>query len=214
MKTLTVDNVVVMDASAENLPYPDNSFDMVFSSHVIEHVPDVNKAISEINRVLKPGGLNICIVPTTTSRVYAFFDFYMYLLQRSCIKLFRMVFPSAKQTTSIGEEQNKKTFTETTSAYLKDFPFPPPHGVLKNYLSEVKNWTLSNWRKTVTKSGDIKLISQYGLQLNPVLSLSGVFFPVTGVKIYKLTRLMENKLSGVPFFKQCGISTMIITEKE
>lgn len=36
--------------------YPDNSFDTVISCETIEHVPDSRKAISELYRVLKPGG--------------------------------------------------------------------------------------------------------------------------------------------------------------
>lgn len=42
---------------AENLPFPDNSFDIAVMHAVLEHVPEVNKAFSEVARVLKPGGL-------------------------------------------------------------------------------------------------------------------------------------------------------------
>lgn len=41
---------------AESIPFPDSSFDVVHASSVIEHVLDVEKAFSEIQRVLKPGG--------------------------------------------------------------------------------------------------------------------------------------------------------------
>jgi 2-polyprenyl-6-hydroxyphenyl methylase/3-demethylubiquinone-9 3-methyltransferase len=42
--------------SGEHLPYPDASFDVVFCCDVLEHVQDLPKVISEISRVLKPGG--------------------------------------------------------------------------------------------------------------------------------------------------------------
>jgi 2-polyprenyl-6-hydroxyphenyl methylase/3-demethylubiquinone-9 3-methyltransferase len=41
----------------EDLPYPDNSFDVLFCCDVLEHVMDLPKVIEEIARVLKPGGL-------------------------------------------------------------------------------------------------------------------------------------------------------------
>ncbi|NIQ01739.1 MAG: methyltransferase domain-containing protein [Nitrospinaceae bacterium] len=41
---------------AENLPYPDNSMDFVYSFGVLHHSPDTEKTINEIHRVLKPGG--------------------------------------------------------------------------------------------------------------------------------------------------------------
>ena len=43
----------------ENLPYTDASFDVVFCCDVLEHVQDLPKVISEISRVLKPGGVFI-----------------------------------------------------------------------------------------------------------------------------------------------------------
>lgn len=44
-------------AYAENLPFESDSFDLVTCCDVLEHVDDVDKAISEIARVLKPGGV-------------------------------------------------------------------------------------------------------------------------------------------------------------
>ena len=45
----------IIDAQA--IPYPDEHFDAVIANHVFHHVPQINKAISEIRRVLKLGGL-------------------------------------------------------------------------------------------------------------------------------------------------------------
>ena len=47
----------------QSIPYPDNSFDLVFASHVLEYVKDDRQAIQEIKRVLRPGGLAFLPVP-------------------------------------------------------------------------------------------------------------------------------------------------------
>ena len=41
----------------------DNSFNLIICSHVLEHIPDDNKALSEIFRVLTYGGTAILLVP-------------------------------------------------------------------------------------------------------------------------------------------------------
>lgn len=47
----------------QDIRYPDNSFDVVYCSHVLEHVPDDRKALLELYRVLKTGGWAILQVP-------------------------------------------------------------------------------------------------------------------------------------------------------
>ena len=51
------DNLVFEIGDAMNIGYDSNHFDVVISSQVYEHVPDAQKMIFEIYRVLKPGGL-------------------------------------------------------------------------------------------------------------------------------------------------------------
>ncbi len=45
------------------IPFDDNSIDIIFCNHVLEHVDDDLKALNEIRRVLKPGGWAILQVP-------------------------------------------------------------------------------------------------------------------------------------------------------
>lgn len=43
-------------ANAQKLPYPDEHFDCVTANHMLYHVPDLDRALSEVARVLKPRG--------------------------------------------------------------------------------------------------------------------------------------------------------------
>ena len=51
----------------QDMPLEDNTYDVVFCNHVLEHVPDDKKAMREILRVLKPGGMAIIQVPLNPS---------------------------------------------------------------------------------------------------------------------------------------------------
>lgn len=52
-------NIKYEKGTGEHLPYSDHSFDSVFCCDVLEHVRDLPKVVSEISRVLKPGGVFI-----------------------------------------------------------------------------------------------------------------------------------------------------------
>ncbi|MDQ4142591.1 MAG: class I SAM-dependent methyltransferase [Actinomycetota bacterium] len=58
--------------SVTHLPFPDRSFDLVFSHGVIHHVPDTTAAVREFYRVLKPGGRVLVMVYHRRSFNYYF----------------------------------------------------------------------------------------------------------------------------------------------
>ena len=53
--------MVVMDIT--DIQFPDGTFDVVVANHVLEHIPDDVKAMSELRRVVKPGGWAVLQVP-------------------------------------------------------------------------------------------------------------------------------------------------------
>jgi ubiquinone/menaquinone biosynthesis C-methylase UbiE len=54
-------NVLQMSATA--LEFPDASFDQICSFHAIEHIPDVDRALAEMARVLRPNGSLLLVYP-------------------------------------------------------------------------------------------------------------------------------------------------------
>ena len=55
--------IVDVKANILDLPFEDDSFDIVFCNHVLEHIEDDHKAMSELYRVMKPGGMGIFQIP-------------------------------------------------------------------------------------------------------------------------------------------------------
>lgn len=60
-----LDENVMVQADITDLPFDDGRFDIVYCSHVLEHVPDDRQAMRECLRVLRPGGQAVFMVPLT-----------------------------------------------------------------------------------------------------------------------------------------------------
>ncbi len=52
----------LLQASATDLPFADETFDLVYSNGVIHHLPETRRAVEEFHRVLRPGGTAIVMV--------------------------------------------------------------------------------------------------------------------------------------------------------
>lgn len=74
--TTTDLNSPLADVKADicDLPFKDNDYDIIFCNHVLEHIPDDAKAMSELYRVLKPGGMAILQIPQELDREVTFED--------------------------------------------------------------------------------------------------------------------------------------------
>ena len=57
-----------------NLPFQDNQYDIILCNHVLEHIPDDTKAMNELFRVLKLGGMAIFQIPQDLNRDTTFSD--------------------------------------------------------------------------------------------------------------------------------------------
>jgi SAM-dependent methyltransferase len=86
-------------ADMRDLPFPDDNFDGVLSVQSIEHVPDPERAIAEVRRVLRPGGTAVLVTPNrlTFARPDEIIDPYHYVefsadeLRRLCTPSFEVV---------------------------------------------------------------------------------------------------------------------------
>src|SRR5690554_3553836 len=74
--TTTDLNSPLADVKADicDLPFADEEFDVIFCNHVLEHIPDDTKAMQELYRILKKGGMGIFQIPQDLSREKTFED--------------------------------------------------------------------------------------------------------------------------------------------
>lgn len=74
--TTTDLNSPLADVKADicDLPFTDNTYEVIFCNHVLEHIPDDTKAMQELFRVLKPGGMAVLQIPQDLNRNDTFED--------------------------------------------------------------------------------------------------------------------------------------------
>lgn len=74
--TTTDLNSPLADIKADicNLPFESDTYDIILCNHVLEHIPDDTKAMQELFRVLKPGGMAILQIPQDLNREKTYSD--------------------------------------------------------------------------------------------------------------------------------------------
>lgn len=161
LRRLDINNVELVSCSGERLPFADNSFDLVFSSSVLEHIDDKERALKEMFRVVRPGGRVICIIPTYVQSLCAFAHLYLYIARRimevAATKMFRTSVIGRK-TLLPTEDDSKRASSEITGSFKKShpsFPLPEPHGSYKNIFEEFGNQLPWRWASLARKCGAV-----------------------------------------------------------
>jgi len=163
----------VIDYDGRQIPLPDGSVDVVFSSNVLEHVQDLAALMQETCRVLAPGGCAVHALPSPAWRFWTsiagWFD-VVPLLWAQCRRL-----PAVLLSRSPGELLR---WAAATAHGIGARILPVRHGERGNALSEL--WTFSRrwWRREFERDGfEIVAIRPMGvfytgfMVLGPRLSL-------------------------------------------
>lgn len=131
----------VQSYDGRNIPFPDASFDIVFSSNVLEHVQDLPRLHSEIRRVLKPGGYCVHLMPTGIWRFWSNISHYMDLGQRLLLLAPRLI-PGSLSMPALSDAINVFRLMASTA---KHFAIVPRHGETGNALSEIVTFSMHHW---------------------------------------------------------------------
>ncbi|UXS35880.1 demethylmenaquinone methyltransferase [Staphylococcus delphini] len=94
-KTAHMDNIRLVQGDAMALPFDDNAFDYVTIGFGLRNIPDYSKALSEMYRVLKPGGMAVCL-ETSQPTMPVFKQGYR-LYFKFVMPIFGKIFAKSKQ---------------------------------------------------------------------------------------------------------------------
>lgn len=94
-KTAHMDNIRLVQGDAMALPFDDNSFDYVTIGFGLRNIPDYSKALSEMYRVLKPGGMAVCLETSQPTMPVFKQGYRMYF--KFVMPIFGKIFAKSKQ---------------------------------------------------------------------------------------------------------------------
>lgn len=136
----------VHDYDGQRLPFPDRTFDLVFSSHVLEHIRDFSSMLEEMRRVLKPNGMAIHILPTPGWRFWTSLSHYGYILKRL---VGGQKNTAAAIVPSVTEQLNKRGYWWVMRRAL----FAGPHGEYPNAIGELWYFSRKRWLAAFANAG-------------------------------------------------------------
>jgi len=165
---------------AENVAshYKENSIDLVYSSNLMEHLPDPDESFGQIKRVLKEDGFSISTMPSFFMKLLYLLFFYPALIISLYIKLKKHIF---YKSTKVSEDKIQKSNNLVHDNNLKFVKkkrtklsrlFPEPHGANSSNLVELFAWRKKKW---------IKIIENQNLRVIKTIKL-----PVTTGYSFKL----------------------------
>ena len=137
----------VQDYDGEKIPFPDESFDLVFSSNVLEHVRSLPSFLKEIERVLKPGGTSLHIVPSPSWRFWTSFTHYIYAV-RWLLGIQQRV-PGVVEPTTFRQVAKENGLTTA----IKQLVLAGAHGEYPNAVSELYYFSRRRWRQVFEDTG-------------------------------------------------------------
>lgn len=139
----------IIDYDGRTLPFPNNSFDIIVSSNVLEHIGDLDAAFAEFSRVLTPQGSQIHIMPTGAWRFWTTISGYIELLSQA----------SALTLRTLSRMCNRH-FIRVILDFFKQllrlciiYGYPRRHGEHGNALTELHTFSRFAWERRFRTSG-------------------------------------------------------------
>ena len=124
----------IKKAYSEDIPFENNEFNTVYSSHVLEHVNNIDKSLQEIKRVLKDDGVLIIGMPTATM---ATINWITQAIFTTHMKIVNVLFSK---------------FVNTGKTKWWEIFIPVSHTNQEiSILYDLKNYRIKNWNKILER---------------------------------------------------------------
>lgn len=139
----------IMDFDGRHIPFPDASFDIVYSSNVLEHVEDIVTLNREMARVLRPGGHAVHYVPTSAWRAWSLAAFYPALVRDAWRRLGGCTAPADTTASPATAPPTQRPFF---SKLLRRI-VPHAHGAVGSCWTELSRFSRGSWDSHFADAG-------------------------------------------------------------
>jgi SAM-dependent methyltransferase len=145
-------NVRYLYCDAEELPLRAASFDLVFSSHLLEHLPDLPRALSELRSTLRDDGLMIHVVP---SRFWKLLDFGLFYPSQLAHVIETYAASGRRRNTAIQGPRDSlgSNVKGAERGWWRRSLWPPVHGIARSNLSEFRQFAPRRWLEEFRQAG-------------------------------------------------------------
>jgi ubiquinone/menaquinone biosynthesis C-methylase UbiE len=128
-----VESPEIKQGFAENLPFENEIFDVVYSSHVLEHVNDEQKSLQEMKRVLKNDGVLIIGMPTAAMAWINLFSSIVFTTHVKIYEFIRGIF-------------SKGSFNRFAGIFrISSHSYPLANSI----WYDIKHYRVRNWQRAV-----------------------------------------------------------------
>jgi len=135
------EKVIFSVLDAQNLTqFDDESMDLIYSSNVLEHLPNVDSCLSECRRVIKQNGIIVHTLPNRTWKVFNLLLFYPVLTKIIIRRIFEKKAITRKRKSL---DDNLRPY-DPSKIFLRKL-FPKIHGISKNHLDEFRMFGEKIW---------------------------------------------------------------------
>jgi len=143
----------IIDFDGRHIPFLAASFDVVYSSNVLEHVEDIDTLNQEIARVLRPTGQAIHYVPTSAWRAWSLLAFYPALLRDVFRRLGGQRPVQAKLAVAPASATLAGIPQRSFTSKLLRRSVPHAHGAVGSCWTELARFTRSSWDRYFAGAG-------------------------------------------------------------
>lgn len=133
----------VTDYDGCHLPDDDGTYDLIFTSNVLEHVEHLTQLFDEMQRVLKPDGLLVHILPSVSWRVWTSLAHYPFLFKYFFLR--KKALPTVNQAPALKKRGIFKTVARVLMA--------GGHGVNQSALADLYYFRRRHWESTFRNNG-------------------------------------------------------------